>query len=101
MSAVAAAIVVKEKHIVQSFRDARATGPDTSIVPASIGVTERAASCRLRRRAVLREASAGTFYLDEPSWQTLRALRRSVLLVVPVGLLGVLLALSAFSSCVR
>jgi hypothetical protein len=42
----------------------------------------------------LREASTGLFYLDEPSWQALRALRRRVALI---GLLIVLFAAVVFA----
>ncbi len=81
-ASAAAVIIVKEKHIVAAFRRAGATVPERAIVPASIGVEQRLAFRRLRRRAVLREAAPGTLYLDEPAWEALRAMRRRLALVV-------------------
>jgi hypothetical protein len=75
-----AVIIVKEKHIVDAFRRARATNEAAAVTPAAIGVSERLAFRRLRRHAVLREADSGTFYLDEPSWQALRTWRQRVVL---------------------
>ena len=88
-ASVVAVLAVKEKHIVEAFRRAGATGAESAVAPASIGVSERLAFRRLRQHAVLREARSGAFYLDEPSWHALRALRRRVALV---GLLVVLFA---------
>jgi hypothetical protein len=80
-ASAAAVIVIKEKHIVAAFRGAGATDPERAIVPASIGVEERLAFRKLRRRGVLREAAPGTLYLDEASWEALRAMRRRVALI--------------------
>ncbi len=58
---------------------------------------------RLRRHAVLREASPGLYYLDEPSWQAVRGMRRRmalamllVVLVFTLALLGVIGGLHRF-----
>ena len=87
MGAAVAVIVVREKHIVEAFLRAGATSAAAAATPEAIGVSENRAFDRLRTRAVLREAGPGTFYLDEASWQALRAMRRrlglaAVLLVV-------------------
>jgi hypothetical protein len=92
VGSVVAAIVVKEKHVVDAFRRAGATTPDTAVAPEAMGVAERVAFRRLCQHSVLREASSGAFYLDEPSWQACSALRRRVALVALVGLLVVLIA---------
>jgi hypothetical protein len=84
---VAAAIVVKEKHIVEAFRRAGAFAPDSAVLPGAIGVTERAAFRLLCRHSVLHEASSGAFYLDEGAWQARIVLRRRVALVALLGLL--------------
>ena len=89
-----AVILVRERHIVDAFRRAGAVDPRSAVVPTTIGVAERLAFRKLCRRAVLREASTGLFYLDEPSWQALRALRRRVALI---GLLIVLFAAVVFA----
>ena len=84
-----AVIIAKERHIVDAFRRAGATSATSAIAPGAIGVSERLAFRRLRQRGVLREPSSGIFYLDEPSWQALRATRRRL------GLAFLLVALLA------
>lgn len=90
-SAAAAVILVKEKHIVAAFRQARATSPAAAKTPAAIGVDERIAFQRLRRRAILRETEPGRFYLDEVSWEALRRMRRRRAMLI--GLLVVAAAI--------
>jgi hypothetical protein len=77
----AAAIIARERHIVDAFRRARATSPGAAVTPESLGVHERLAFARLGRRAILREAGEGRFYLDEPSWEAARRIRIRVALV--------------------
>ena len=45
----------------------------------------------LRRRAVLREAGPGRFYLDELSWEALRRMRRRMALLIGLLVLAVAL----------
>ena len=71
-----AVIVAKEKHIVEAFRRARAVSTESAVTPGAIGVADQMAFRRLREHAVLREARPGSFYLDEPSWEALRTMRR-------------------------
>ena len=86
-ASAAAAIVIKEKHIVAAFRQAGATTSTRAVAPSAIGVHERIAFSRLRRRAVLREATPGLYFLDEPSWEALRSLRhRAAMVMVLIGL---------------
>jgi hypothetical protein len=62
------------------------------VSPASIGVSETITFDKLRKRAVVREAGPGTYYLDEPSWDALRALRRRLgFMLLLAVLLGALL----------
>ena len=83
MGAVAAAAIIhKEKEIVAIYRDAKALTPAAARTPATLGVHEGIALKRLRARAVLREAEEGRLYLDEPSWEALRALRQRLALVM-------------------
>jgi hypothetical protein len=86
-SAAVAVIVIKEKHIVAAFRHAGATSPEKADTPAAIGVDERAAFHILIRRAVLREAEPGRYYLDEMSWEALRGTRRRRMMLLGVVLL--------------
>jgi hypothetical protein len=92
-SGAVAVILLKEKHIVAAFRRAGATSPAAAAAPAAIGVDERLAFQKLKRRAVLREARSGLFYLDEPSWEALRRMRRRMAL-----LLGLLVLVAALAS---
>ena len=91
MGAVAAVIVAKEKHIVEAFRGVGATAPAAAVAPGAIGVEERVAFRRLCTRAVLREVGSGGFYLDGPSWEALRAMRRRVALLAVLAVLAVVL----------
>lgn len=83
---------LKERHIVNVFRDAAATSPDSAVIPEEIGVDTWLAFHRLTRRAVLREAAPGRFYLDEPTWTALRALRQRIAIMMLVLVLGIGLA---------
>ncbi|MEP6573301.1 MAG: hypothetical protein ABJD11_11425 [Gemmatimonadota bacterium] len=96
MGAAAAAIIVhKEKELVGIFQRARAVSPATAQSLAALQAHEGVALRRLRVRAVIREAGPGQFYLDEPSWTALRAMRRRILLVMLV--LAVALAVAALT----
>ncbi len=76
-----AAVIPREKRIVAAFRQAGANSMAAAIAPAAIGVSEGRAFRNLREHAVLRETGTGLVYLDEPSWQALRATRRLIALV--------------------
>ena len=98
MGAVAAAAIIhKEKEIVETFRAANALTPDGARTPGALGVHEGLAFRKLREHAVLRETEGGRLYLDEPSWQALRAIRHRfafviLTLVLIVGAMAFLIA---------
>ena len=75
-------LVAKERRIVDAFRRAGAVDPRAAVIPSTIGVAERFAFRKLRQHAVLREAGPGAFYLDEPSWEALRSMRRRLALML-------------------
>lgn len=81
-ASAAAAILIKERHIVEAYQRAGATSPGTAVTPASLGVEQRLAFKKLVSRAVLRETTPGTYYLDEPSWRAARSLRRHMVAIV-------------------
>ncbi len=89
---VAAAIVAKEKRIVTAFRNAGATSPDRAARLDDLGIHRGIALRRLQRDAVLRLAAADRWYLDEPSWQAVRGIRRRLALVMLVLMAIALLA---------
>jgi hypothetical protein len=84
--AVAAVILRKERELVDLFRDAGATSPATSKSLNDVGVIQAWPLSRLRRRAIIREAAPGKFYVDEEVWQAMRGLRQRIVLT----LLGVI-----------
>jgi hypothetical protein len=99
-AAVAAVIQRQEREIVDTFRGVGAISPNRARDPEELGLRHHLAFERLVRRAVLRDAGDGKYYLDEPSWNALRSLRRRiaiVMLLVVVGL-GVLAAAGVFAS---
>ena len=88
--AVAAIILRKERELVHLFRSAGATSPAGARSLDEVGVVEAWPLSRLRRRAIVREAAPGRYYLDEEVWQAVRGMRRRMVAVI----LGVLLLVS-------
>lgn len=96
--AIAAAIRRREQEVVDDFRAANATSRESARSYAALGLGENFIVRRLRKRAVIREAARGTYYLDEEVWTAVRGSRRriaivfiSMLLLFLVGiLLGVI-----------
>ncbi|MEP6589943.1 MAG: hypothetical protein ABJC19_02065 [Gemmatimonadota bacterium] len=89
MGAAAAVIMMKEKELVAHLREAGATSSATAKRLDTMRVDfGGVAFRRLQRRAVVREASPGLWYLDEPSWEALRGIRRRMLLILLVVLLA-------------
>lgn len=80
--AVAAVIIRKERELVDSFRGAGAISPATARSLDGVGVTEGWPLSRLRRRAIVREAEPGRYYLDEEVWQAMRGVRKRIMLTV-------------------
>jgi hypothetical protein len=83
-SAAAAIIIKREKDLVEHFRRAGATSPQTAQTVSALGVEQRLAWDILARDAIIRTAADGTFYLDEPSWEAMRSRRRRFAVVVLV-----------------
>lgn len=91
MGAAAAVVLIKERHVVDAFMRAGATSPERAASPDDLGVDlTGVGGRRLLRRAVLREASPGRYYLDVPSWVALRGMRRrlALVLLIIVGLVA-------------
>ena len=79
----------KEKEVREDFLRAGAMMPIDAKSLADIGLQESNAVKRLIRRAVVREASPGLFYFDEEVFQSARAVRRrmAMVLLVTLGLI--------------
>jgi len=87
MGAAAAAIIIKrEKDLVEHFRRARATSPQTAQSPDALGVEDNNFIWRrLVGSAVIREGTGGAYYLDEPSWEAMGRRRRRLAVIVLVA----------------
>lgn len=96
-SAAAAIIIKRERDLVDHFRRAGATSPQTAQSPAALGVETRLAWDILERGAIIRPGPSGTFYLDEPSWEAMGRRRRRLAIVVTTAavLLGLILYLGS------
>ena len=83
--AIAAVIIRREREVVDLFRAAGATSPAGAKSLDEVGVYEAWPLSRLRRRAIVREASPGRYYLDEEVWTAMRGMRQRIVLTF-VGL---------------
>ena len=95
--AIAAMLRMREQEVVDDFRAAGATSPDKAQSYQGIGLGSSLAIKRLHRRAVIREAAPGRFYLDEEVWAAVRSTRRRMatvfISVLALLLLGIALGL--------
>ena len=85
MGAAVAAVLIKERHIVDAFVRAGAVSAERAHLPDDVGVdTWGIGWRRLRDRAVVREATpgGGLYYVDVEVWEATRRQRRRVLFVV-------------------
>ena len=87
-TAAAAIIIRKQRDIVRVFQGAGVTTPDRARDPDALGIDQSLVFKGLVRRAVLREASPGRYYLDEPSWNAMGSRRRRMAVVVLVALIA-------------
>jgi hypothetical protein len=71
-----------ERQIVRRFREAGAISPATAQRLDDLHPGHRLGLHRLRKRAVIREAHADRFYLDQEVWEALSRTRRRVSLAV-------------------
>jgi hypothetical protein len=96
MGAAVAVILMKERQMVEAFERAGATTPTAGRSPTELDVDPNGVGWRrLRERAIVREAGAGTglYYLDVEVWQATRRTRRRVLAVVFIVMLALLAVL--------
>jgi hypothetical protein len=88
MGAAAAVIIARERRVVEAFTVAGATSPERARPLDSLGIeSDGMALRRLQDHAVIREAEGGRFYLDLPSWQALRRMRRRMAIILLVVIL--------------
>ena len=94
-TAAAAIIIAREKELVAHFRRAGALTPAKAKSATDLGVDPRLAWSILERRAIIREAGEGLYYLDEPAWVAHQQRRRRIATTMLVIVLT-LLAISTF-----
>jgi hypothetical protein len=86
MGAAAIAVInMKERHIVDAFRQAGVTTAESARLPEELNVATHGVAWRaLLNLAIIREAGGGRYYLDLPSWEANRRsrLRRIAILTV-------------------
>ena len=83
MGAAVTIMLIKERQIVEAFMRAGATSASSAVPPGDIAVDLGSVGGRgLIRRAIIREAGEGRYYLDLLEWEALRRHRRRVLFVV-------------------
>lgn len=93
MGAAAAVIIIRERRLVEAFSAAAATSPETARSVESLGVDSDSNSLRrLQNRAVIREGAPGRYYLDVPSWEALRRMRRRMAFVLFILVIAALAA---------
>lgn len=92
MSTVTAVVLARERRMVGRFRSAGAVSREQARTLEELGLTRGVILRRLRERAVIREAAAEHFYLDEASWEAVRRSRRRAIRVLGVIALVILIA---------
>ncbi|MBA3657396.1 MAG: hypothetical protein H0W69_08600 [Gemmatimonadaceae bacterium] len=89
---IAAAIAMKEKRLIQHFRDLGAVSPDSAKSVAELRIDENFIFRRLHRRAVIRQVHEGEYYLDEDVWEAVRKTRhRIAFLIVAMIIIGLIM----------
>lgn len=84
MGAAAAVAIMRrrEQDVIDDFRAAGATSPETAQAYDAIGLGDTLAIRRLHNRAVIREAAPGRWYLDEEVWEAVRRTRKRLAMVM-------------------
>jgi hypothetical protein len=91
----------REREVRAAFQSAGAIDPGTSRPLAEIGIEESRAVRRLHRQEIVRESSPGCFYFDEETWDSVRATRLRLGLMVVIAVVITLLVGLYASSAAR
>ena len=94
MTAAAAVIIAKEKHLIAHFRRADALSPANAKSVTELGVDTGRAWSVLQRRAIIREASQGLYYLDESAWLVHDKRRKRIVMTVVIIALALVAAMT-------
>lgn len=88
VTVIAAAMVRRQRKIVEQLRSAGATCPERALAAATLGEEDGMAMKILLRHDVVRKTGESC-YLDEPAWDALRARRlRRVVQALVLAALG-------------
>ncbi len=80
---VATAIIArKERDVATQFRLAHAVSAQSAQPRATLRLDPSIAWSRMERDAIIRTAPNGDYWLDEPSWEAFRGLRRRRALII-------------------
>ena len=83
MGAAAAAMMMRERRVIEAFTVAAATSPERAVPIETLGIEYDALALRrLQQHAVIREVAPGRLYLDVPTWQALRRMRLRIVFVL-------------------
>ena len=83
MGAAVTIMLLKERQVVDAFLRAGATSAATAVHPGDLSVdVGGVGGRRLVKRAILRQAGDGRYYLDPLGWEALRRHRRRVLFAI-------------------
>jgi len=96
MGAAAAAVMIKERRIVEAMELAGATDPSHARSIDDLGVDAHGIGWRrLRDRAIVRESQPGSglYYLDREVWVAVRRTRLRLVLALIVVVLAVLIVM--------
>lgn len=91
---IGAIIAIKRRRIIDAFRAAGATSPQSALLPGEHGIKESFIFKRLIHRGVLVPDVNGRYYLDEVNELKDRKRRRTLVLLILVILI-VLMAVGA------
>jgi hypothetical protein len=89
-AAVAAIVIAQERELIAHFRRAGAMTPASAKSLSELGVDSGMAWTRLARRAIIREAGDGLYYLDEPAWVAHQQMRKRIAMtMIAVALVAI------------
>ncbi len=96
----AAIIIRREADLVAHFELMRAISPASALSLESLRVEHNTYFRRLETRAVIRQSPSGLYYLDQRSWEAIKAFRRRTLIIV-VTIAAAVAAAAAYTATSR
>jgi hypothetical protein len=93
LGAAVAVVIIRrrEEEVRQDFHRAGALQPLDARSLADVGLEENHTVRRMIKRAVIHESEPGLFYFDEDVWQSVRARRRRMAIVLLIAMVLLLI----------